>query len=75
MNIEAEKISLVKLLLDTEDINVLNQVKKILSKENEKGDFWDELSDAQKEEINLGIKQLDAGEGIPYEEVLKKISK
>lgn len=74
MNIEAEKISLAKLLFETEDINVLNQVKEILSKENEKADFWDELSDAQKEEINLGLKQLDAGDGIPYEEVLKKIS-
>lgn len=75
MNIEAEKISLAKLLLDTEDINILNQVKEILLRENEKADFWDELTDAQQEEINLGIKQLDAGEGIPFEEVLKKISR
>lgn len=75
MNIEAEKISLAKLLLDTEDINILNQIKEILLRENEKADFWDELSEAQKEAINLGSKQLDAGEGIPYEEVLKKISR
>lgn len=75
MNIEAEKISLAKLIFDIEDINILNQVKEILDRENNKADFWDELSDVQKEGINLGIKQLDAGEGIPYEEVLKNIYK
>lgn len=41
MNIEAEKISLAKLIFDIEDINILNQVKEILDRENNKADFWD----------------------------------
>lgn len=74
MNIEAEKISLTKLLLETQDVNILHEVRAILNKDNKKTDFWDELSPLEKEEIRIGLKQLDAGEGIPYEEVLKKIS-
>jgi hypothetical protein len=75
MNIEAEKISLANLLLETQNINVLNQVKEILRKNNEKEDFWDEFSDAQKEEINLGSQQLDAGEYVRYEEYMTKYRK
>jgi hypothetical protein len=36
------------------------------------GDFWNELSDQQKAEIDLGIAQLDRGEGISFNDFLKK---
>lgn len=36
-------------------------------------DFWDELSDEQKEEIEESIAELDRGEGIPHEDVMKEI--
>ncbi|WP_031426918.1 hypothetical protein [Flavimarina sp. Hel_I_48] len=72
MNIEAEKISLTKLLLETEDINVLNQVKEILEQGHQKTDFWDELTDVQKEEINLGSDQLENGEYVRYEDYIAK---
>lgn len=35
-------------------------------------DFWDTLPDAIKREVDLAIKELDAGLGIPHEEVMKK---
>jgi predicted transcriptional regulator len=38
-------------------------------------DFWDELSEAQKAQIELAIQQLDAGQGIPHEEVMEKFRK
>ena len=40
----------------------------------EKKDFWDDLSAAQQEEINLGIKQLDEGKKISWEDLKKKLS-
>jgi hypothetical protein len=40
----------------------------------EKEDFWFELSDTEKQEIELGIKQLDAGERIPVNDFLNKIN-
>jgi len=41
---------------------------------NEKSDFWNELSAAEQAEIKLGIDQLNQGKRTSYEEVLKEIS-
>ncbi|MFM9950203.1 MAG: hypothetical protein ACKV1O_19875 [Saprospiraceae bacterium] len=38
-------------------------------------DFWDELSEAQKAQIELAIQQLSAGQGIPHEEVMEGLRK
>ena len=42
MNIQAEKIQLAKMLLDTENPKIIESIKKIFKKEK-KMDFWDEL--------------------------------
>lgn len=36
-------------------------------------DFWDELTPEQKEAIELGIKELDEGKGIPHHEVMQTL--
>jgi hypothetical protein len=38
-------------------------------------DFWDTLTNAIKCEVDLTIEELDAGKGIPHEEVMKKYEK
>jgi hypothetical protein len=42
---------------------------------NNKSDFWDELSEAEKKAINEGLKQLDSGQSYTYDEVRNKIRK
>ncbi|EAQ48403.1 MULTISPECIES: hypothetical protein [Flavobacteriaceae] len=49
------------------------QLSKIIL-ENEKTDFWDELSISEQKEIKKGIKDLDNGKRISYESFLEKIS-
>ena len=49
------------------------QLSKIIL-ENEKTDFWDELSISEQKEIKKGIKDLDSGKRISYESFLEKIS-
>ena len=43
MNIQAEKIELVKMLLDTENPKIIESIKKIFKKAKT-ADFWDDLS-------------------------------
>lgn len=43
--------------------------------EKEKKDFWDEFSDFQKEEIQQGIKDLDEGRRISWEDLKKELNK
>ena len=70
MNIQSEKISLVQLLLQTEDIKIIEKVKAIFK--NDKNDWWDELSVEQKFEIEAGIKDADEGKVVSFEVFMEK---
>jgi len=71
MNIQAEKLELVRLILDTDNPGILASVKRIFSKSKDK-DFWDTLPLEQKEEIMEGIIEIEKGETVSYEEFIKK---
>lgn len=60
MDIRLEKLELMKMLMETENPSVLKAVRKIFQKEEK--DWWDELSDEQKEFLEASLKQADNGE-------------
>jgi predicted RNA-binding protein with EMAP domain len=70
---EALKQELHNLINLTDDLDVLTKLKEIFPQETNKKDWWDELSEQQKENIKIGIDQLDRGEGIPHEVVMTKM--
>ena len=72
MDVQATKIELAQLLLNTDNVSVLNKIKTILK--TEKKDWWDELTDFQKEQIEIGENQIDNGEVISWEEVKKQMN-
>jgi len=39
-----------------------------------KKDFWDELSENQKKEVETGLKQINSGETEDWEDFRKRIS-
>ena len=69
MNIQAEKLEIMKMVLDTENPSILQKIKSLFIKEK---DFWNTLSANEKEEIQKGINELESGEIYPYEDVMKK---
>ena len=71
MDIQLEKEALIKKLLETNDESIIAAVKKIFK--TEKKDWWDELTPEQKEEIEEGERQIDNGEFILYEDMMKKL--
>lgn len=71
MNIYAEKLKIMKLILETDNPSILTTIMKIFSKEKE-DDFWNELPQYQKDEIELGIKEIENGEIVDYEKYMKK---
>ncbi len=71
MNIQAEKIELMKLILETDNPSILSSIKKILKKESKK-DFWDTLPQSQKDEILKSIEEIENGEIVDYEDFIKK---
>ena len=68
------KSNLYKLIDSINDSKKLKMIYAFLSnKDAVKVDFWDELSDEQKAEIEESIAELDKGVGIPHEQVMKEI--
>ena len=60
----------VKKYIDTADEKVVKMVHAMLEVNAEK-DWWDDLPNDVKNEINESLKNLDEGKGMPYEEVKK----
>lgn len=73
MDIQTEKLQLVKRLLDTDDESILQQVKDVF--DTHEKDFWNELPDMVKNGIGRSRKQADAGLLTPHEDVMKKYAK
>lgn len=66
------KYSLFKVIDSINDSKALKDIYAFVTKKVDI-DFWDELSDEQKAEIEESIAELDKGEGIPHEQVMKEI--
>jgi len=72
MNLQAKKLELVQMILNTEKPAVLAKVEAVFKKE--KGaDWWDEISDGEKAAIEESLAEADRGELIPHEEVMKEV--
>lgn len=70
MDIELEKMELIKLLEATNDATIIASIKKIFNAS--KKDFWEELTEAQKLDIEEGERQIELGEFVEYETMMKK---
>ena len=70
MNIQAEKLELVRKILDTDNPSILSSIKQIFTSSKEV-DFWDSLPQSQKEEILKGIEEVENGETVDYEEFIE----
>ena len=69
MDIELEKLELIKLLEATNDATIIASIKKIFNAS--KKDFWEELTEAQKLDIEEGERQIERGEFVEYETMMK----
>lgn len=74
MNIQSEKIEIMKLILETDNPNILESVKNIFKKDTTT-DFWETLPQEQKDDILQGIKDIENGEVVDYEDFMKKFRK
>lgn len=71
MDIQAEKIQLAKMLLDTENPKIIESIKNIFKREKTV-DFWTDLSLEQKNEIEKASIEIENGETIDYESFMQK---
>ncbi|WP_281238680.1 hypothetical protein [Flavobacterium praedii] len=70
MDIQFEKSELMKKLEETNDLSIIEAIKNIF--QSEKKDFWNELTQEQRDEIEEGNRQIERGEFVDFEEFIKK---
>jgi len=71
MNIQAEKIEIMKMILETDNPTILESIKGIFNR-SKAADFWDSLPQNQKDDILIGINEIDKGEVVDYENFMNK---
>ena len=70
MDIQLEKSKLIKLLEETNDESIIVSIKKLFN--TKKKDWWDELTEEQKFEIEESDREFERGEYMDFEEFIKK---
>ncbi len=73
MNVEATKLELMHLLLQTEKESLLEKLKSVF--DEDQNVWWTELSKEEQEEINTGLSQADKGDFISNQTVMKSFDK
>ncbi|QLC66351.1 hypothetical protein LPB248_08665 [Flavobacterium sp. LPB0248] len=73
MNLEARKYQFIQELVKVEDESILEKLELVL-KANQ-NDWFDDLSESEKNEIQIGLDQAEKGEVISHEDVMKRFSK
>lgn len=71
MDLQTTKLELMKMIININSQKTIDNLLNFLKSES--SDFWLQLSDSEKEEINLGIEQLELGQRIPAEQVFANI--
>ncbi|WP_295652737.1 hypothetical protein [uncultured Mucilaginibacter sp.] len=73
MDIQAEKLHLIKWLADINEPSVIKLFVDL--KKEQEADWWDTISVDERADIEEGLSQADRGELIPHDEVMAKYDK
>ncbi len=65
-NLQERKIELIQWLSVIDDVRLLEKITDL--KEQNDRDWWDEISDAEKDSIDRGLADADAGKLNPNSE-------
>lgn len=72
MTIQDKKAALVKMIMELRNDQLIDGISDYLKANL--ADFWNDLSKTEREEIEIGLRQLDEGRGICLEDYIRKVS-
>lgn len=72
MSMQTEKLEIIQMLLKMKDQNFIRQLKSYIEVHSKGADFWDELHDDVKVDVEESLAELERGEGIPHHVVRRK---
>jgi hypothetical protein len=69
MNIQAEKLKLIAWITKVQDAKTIEKINQI--HDEDACDWWDDLTDYEKMEIELGLSDIEKGNTTDHSEVRK----
>lgn len=72
MNLQAKKLELVQMILDTKEFLKLLRVEEVLKGQPD-SDWWDEISEEERQLIERGLSEAETEELTSNELVLQEI--
>jgi hypothetical protein len=72
MRLEAIKLELIEWLAKLEDNDTINYLKIVKDSKTSKNDWWDDLTEEQKQGIQRGLKDIEEGRVVSHEDVKRK---
>lgn len=75
MNLELEKNWLLKKIAEINNEGLILKLKAIINEDAGDTDFWDELPDDLKQEVEVAIAEIEEGRFTSHEEVTKHYEK
>lgn len=70
VSLETRKFSIIEQLVGIQDEVIILQIENLV--QNDTGDWWDDLTEAQQASIHRGVQQLDEGKSVDYQEFISK---
>ena len=64
MDLNAEKLELIKKIVKTKDVDLLKKIKAVF--EDKEKEVWEELTPEQQEEINIAIQNENRGDVVDF---------
>jgi hypothetical protein len=72
MGLEAIKLELIEWLTKLDDQDTINYLKVVKDSSSDKKDWWQSLTEDQKQGIMRGLQDIEAGRVIDHDEVKKR---
>jgi len=69
LNIQSKKLELIQWLSTIEDLSVLNKIIDLKKQENK--DWWNFISDDEKNSVEKGLQDADAGKLVSHSKARK----
>ncbi|GAH72074.1 unnamed protein product [marine sediment metagenome] len=72
MGHESVKLELIEWLMKLEDDETINYLKVVKDSSASDHDWWDDLTNEQKQGIERGLRDIDNGRTVPHDQVKKR---
>jgi hypothetical protein len=70
--IEQKKVQLISLITQIYDIDIIEDIEALLL--NKKKDWWNMISDAEKQAIDKGLEDVQQGRLVTNEQVINEVN-